>query len=81
MTDLIALRAQESVFKVRKDILSRGSAVFDDMLSIPQPDDAVPVADSDLHEGIPVVPMQDSAADLQLFLSALHNEMYAAVRT
>jgi hypothetical protein len=62
----IILRANDILFRVYKGILSSQSTVFKDLLSVPQP------SDTPIYDGCPVVTVQDSSADLEPFLRALH---------
>lgn len=68
--DLIALRAEGVVLTVSRDALCKASALFNDMLSIPQP--ASPT--NEMHDGHPVIPLQESSRDLQLFINTIANE-------
>lgn len=68
--DMIALRGQNVTFKVRREVLCQLSSLFNDMFSIPQPiDDCA----ADIYEGCHLVPLQDSAQDLELFVRVLHD--------
>ncbi|KAJ6453759.1 hypothetical protein C8R45DRAFT_631001 [Mycena sanguinolenta] len=63
-TDLV-LRAGNRLFRVSGGILAARSAVFRDMLSIPQPDT------QPLIDGCPVVVLHDAPADTEYFLKAI----------
>lgn len=63
--DLVALRAGEHIFQIRRKILCQTSALFNDVLAIPQPLDA---QSEEVHEGCALVPVQESAEDVKLFL-------------
>ncbi|KAH9948101.1 hypothetical protein B0H21DRAFT_735373 [Amylocystis lapponica] len=56
------------MFRVHRFILRRNSLFFSDMLSLPAPEalDA-----NEMYDGVPLVPMQDSATDLASLLNAL----------
>ncbi|KAG8899121.1 hypothetical protein FRB99_006911 [Tulasnella sp. 403] len=78
----IAFRAENTIFKVYKNILVRRSSVIRDMLSVPQPpspttttmdssDDPTPsrrTSSQDTFEGVPLITLHDTASD---FASAL----------
>lgn len=67
---MIALRAQNVTFKVRREVLCQSSSLFNDMFSIPQPiDDNA----ADVYEGCHLVPLQDSVKDLEAFIRVLHD--------
>ncbi|KIP07576.1 hypothetical protein PHLGIDRAFT_412548 [Phlebiopsis gigantea 11061_1 CR5-6] len=66
----LALRAEDTVFKVQRSVLSQHSSFFADMLSIPQPAEADL---NDLYEGVPVVPVAESAQDLSMFLANIYD--------
>lgn len=68
-----ALRAEGTTFKVKRSILCRASAFFAQMLSIPQP---AQMSDDEIYEGVPFVPVTESAEDVALFLRNIHNERY-----
>lgn len=52
-------------FRCHKSLLSRHSTVFNDMFTLNQPEDA------ELHEGLPVVTLTDSYADMKALLHVL----------
>lgn len=62
----IVIQAESTVFRVYKGILQRDSTVFNDMFSIPQPDDAP------TFWGAPLVELKDEARELEIFLDTLH---------
>lgn len=63
--DLVALRTGEHVFKIRRDILCQTSALFSDVLAIPQPLDP---QSEDVYEGCALISVQETAEDVALFL-------------
>ena len=63
----IVLIAENVAFKAHRSILSRQSAVFNDMFSIPQPDV------TELFDNCPVVYLQDAASDLAIFIEVLYD--------
>ena len=71
----IVLRAENRLFRVHISLLSRYSAVFSDMLSIPQPTSTI----DDGHgqagriEGCPVLLLHDKAEDVMHLLRALYD--------
>jgi len=64
----IVLKAESTVFRVHLSVLARHSEIFRDMSSVPQPkgQDAV-------IEGYPVIPVSDSAQDIEVLLSLLYD--------
>ncbi|KIP04617.1 hypothetical protein PHLGIDRAFT_188653 [Phlebiopsis gigantea 11061_1 CR5-6] len=70
----VVLQAQNNLFKVYRGILSRESAVFEDMFSLPQPDTQSP--DSDIYDGCQLVKMHDDPSDLGHFLNCLFDFEY-----
>lgn len=81
----ILLQAEDTLFRVYKGILRKASAVFDDMLSFPQPEAGLnPRLGDNLTVGIderscPVVEMHETAKDIELFLCAVHNPRYVVM--
>ena len=65
----IVLVAGNVAFKVHRSILSRQSAVFEDLFGIPQPD----LAEVETMDGSPVVRLHDSALELTVFIEALYD--------
>ncbi|KAJ6631913.1 hypothetical protein B0H10DRAFT_1771180 [Mycena sp. CBHHK59/15] len=61
----LVLCAGHSMFRVYGGLLADRSPIFDDMLEIPQPQDA------ELVDGCPVVHLPDNENDLEFFLNAL----------
>lgn len=70
----IALVAGTTAFKVHRGVLSRKSDLFKDLLSLPQPPDSV-----QYWEGLPVVPLMDSAEDVAILVDAIYNGAKCAV--
>lgn len=67
---MIVLRAENVTFKVHREVLRRSSALFRDVLSLPQP----PSGDEDdVYDGCPVITLQDPAGDIELFLRVLYD--------
>ena len=62
----VVFRAQNTMFRVHKSILSRESAFFRDMFSLPQSG-----GDKETFEGCPLVDAQDDADDIARFLSVI----------
>ncbi|KAJ7112478.1 hypothetical protein C8R44DRAFT_797404 [Mycena epipterygia] len=64
-SDSLILRAEDAIFRVTKSILAARSPVFQSMLEFPQPtsDDG-----DETMEGLPVVRLHDSAAQVEPFL-------------
>ncbi|KAF7371318.1 BTB domain-containing protein [Mycena sanguinolenta] len=69
--DLI-LRAENKLFRVYKHILGARSRVFHEMASFPQP--ATP--EDDTVDGIPVVRLHDSGAEVEVFLRAIFDSSF-----
>lgn len=63
----VVLRAQNTVFRVYKGILSRDSSVFRYMFSLPNLENAETYDVS----GCPLVVVQDDAADMELYLTLI----------
>lgn len=63
----VVLQAQNAQFKIHKSILVHSSAVFRDMLSLPQP----PLEDTYVVDGCPVVHLSDSAEEVRYILQAI----------
>lgn len=76
----LVVQAENTLFKVFRGILTHESALFHDMLSLPQPQQ--PDGDqtsSEMYEGCAVVKLQDDARDIQILLAALHHHEYVTV--
>lgn len=59
----VVLQAQETRFRVSSSVLSRQSAVFEGLFSLPQP------ADAESHDGFPLITLHgDTPADVRDFL-------------
>ncbi|KAJ7215900.1 hypothetical protein GGX14DRAFT_359122 [Mycena pura] len=72
--DIVILRAEDSIsgFRVSQSILAARSTVFQSMFEFPQPaSDSVETLD-----GIPVVRLHDSAAEVEPFLRAIFDSSY-----
>ncbi|KAK7690458.1 hypothetical protein QCA50_005556 [Cerrena zonata] len=66
----IVIVAENTGFKVHRDVLSQRSEIFKDMLLVPQP----PVPNQDeILDGIPVVHVSDTQKDLFYVISAIYN--------
>ncbi|KAJ7610274.1 hypothetical protein DFH06DRAFT_1246302 [Mycena polygramma] len=63
----IILQAENTLYRVNRDILARHSPVFQDVFLIPQP------PNEETLEGCPIVQLSDSALDIQLLLAAFYN--------
>ncbi|KAJ7184750.1 hypothetical protein C8R46DRAFT_1158881 [Mycena filopes] len=66
----IVILASSVAFKVHRGQLRRHSEVFDDLFSIPQPQD------QDLYDGCPWVEVYDCPSDVLYFLKALYDGLY-----
>lgn len=73
----IVLRADDTLFKVYSGMLAQASPVFRDMFTLPQHAST----DDETCEGLVVVHMQDSAADLKPFLKAIHDSSFFDIST
>ncbi|KAJ7750733.1 hypothetical protein DFH07DRAFT_1062081 [Mycena maculata] len=69
--DLI-FRAEDTFFRLYGNFLGARSSVFRDMVAFPQP----PVADGDSIDGIPIVRLHDSAAEVEVFLRAVFDSSF-----
>lgn len=73
----ILLQAEDTLFRVHIDSLRKASAVFDDMFSLPQPEVSQKLGDpsepTDFGGACPLVEMQETAKDMELLLSAIHD--------
>lgn len=63
----IILQAETVQFRVHQGVLERNSSVFKDMFQVGSPDSQT------LSDGLPLVEMHDSPADIELLLKALYN--------
>ncbi|KAF7316046.1 BTB domain-containing protein [Mycena indigotica] len=63
----VILQAESTQFRINKDVLRRHSPVFESMFSLPLPKDEPTI------EGCPVVCVEDSAQDWELFLETLYD--------
>ncbi|KAJ7711892.1 hypothetical protein B0H16DRAFT_1343346 [Mycena metata] len=66
----VVIIASSVAFKVHRGQLRRHSEVFDDLFSIPQPQD------QDLYDGCPWVEVYDCPSDVLYFLKALYDGLY-----
>jgi hypothetical protein len=62
----LILEAEDTRFRVYRGILVKHSAVFHDILSIPQS------STQELFEGLPVIRVHDSSEDITYLLRALY---------
>ncbi|KAH9948099.1 hypothetical protein B0H21DRAFT_735367 [Amylocystis lapponica] len=67
--DNILIHPQQ-MFRVHRFLLKHNSVFFSDMFSLPAPERPNP---NEVYDGVPLVPMQDSATDLASLLSALYS--------
>ncbi|KAJ7079513.1 hypothetical protein C8R43DRAFT_1053099 [Mycena crocata] len=70
--DTVILRADDSIFRVTQSILAARSSVFQSMFEFPRPGSD----GDDLMDGIPIVRLHDSAADVKAFLRAIFDSSY-----
>ena len=63
----IVIIAASTAFKVHRSVMSRKSALFKDLLSLPQPDT------EEKFEGLPVVRLLDPPEDISMLLDAIYN--------
>ena len=63
----IVIIAANTAFKVHRSVMSRKSALFKDLLSLPQPDT------EEKFEGLPVVRLLDPPDDIRMLLDAIYN--------
>ncbi|KAF7370435.1 BTB domain-containing protein [Mycena sanguinolenta] len=66
----VVLRAGNTQFRVHFGVLARHSAIFSDMLGLPQPSDEPNV------DGCPVVQLSDDPTDVEYLLNALYDPMF-----
>ncbi|KAJ7159993.1 hypothetical protein C8R43DRAFT_1064067 [Mycena crocata] len=62
----LIIQADNSLFRIARDVLAIHSPVFRDMLALPLPTDA------EMMDGCPFVRLPDSAPDVTVFLKALY---------
>jgi hypothetical protein len=67
----------KQLFCVHQSVLSSQSAVFADMLSLPNPE--TDTAHNETYDGKPLVMMPDSAEDLAILLKALYDPTFVTV--
>ncbi|RDX51165.1 hypothetical protein OH76DRAFT_1481836 [Lentinus brumalis] len=67
----VVLVAQRGAFRVHRSILSRHSEVFRNMFAIPVP--STPDSSTEQLEGLPAIPVSDSAHDFKHLLHALYD--------
>jgi hypothetical protein len=65
----IVLQAEETLFRVHQSVLSRHSSIFKDTFAMPQP----PSQENKYTEGCPVLPLSDTAEDINNLLSLLYD--------
>ncbi|EKM50260.1 uncharacterized protein PHACADRAFT_264877 [Phanerochaete carnosa HHB-10118-sp] len=63
----IMIVAEKTSYRVHRSVLSRKSALFKDLLSLPQPDS------EEKLDGLPVVRLLDPAEDVTMLLDAIYN--------
>lgn len=63
----IMIIAEKTSYRVHRSVLSRKSALFKDLLSLPQPDS------EEKLDGLPVVRLLDPAEDITMLLDAIYN--------
>lgn len=63
----IMIVAEKTSYRVHRSVLSRKSALFKDLLSLPQPDS------EEMLDGLPIVRLLDSADDVTVLLDAIYN--------
>ncbi|KAJ7191395.1 hypothetical protein GGX14DRAFT_600563 [Mycena pura] len=68
----LIIRAENTIFRVSRDVLSAHSSVFRDMSALPAP----PPNDVDTMDGCPLVHLPDGAKDMQYFLQALFDYQF-----
>ncbi|KAJ7436823.1 hypothetical protein FB451DRAFT_1152930 [Mycena latifolia] len=66
----LVIQAESSLFRVTKGILAARSSTFNDLFTIPQPDDCETV------DGCPFVRLPDSADDVTAFLKAIFDSSF-----
>ncbi|KAI0690212.1 hypothetical protein BC835DRAFT_1212775, partial [Cytidiella melzeri] len=59
--------AENTIFQVHRSVLARKSALFKDLLSLPQPDTEERI------DGLPVVRLLDSSADAAMLIDSIYN--------
>ncbi|KAF7295799.1 hypothetical protein HMN09_01122800 [Mycena chlorophos] len=67
----LVVRAQTTLFKVHRSVLSARSSVFHDMLAFPQDNGGL-----ETFEGCPIVALPDEAQEVQSFLLAIYDSSY-----
>ncbi|KAJ6536367.1 hypothetical protein B0H19DRAFT_1004054 [Mycena capillaripes] len=71
--DMLVIRAEKRIFRVSKSVLAARSSVFSDMIAFPQP--VATEAEGNI-DGSPVVTLQDSGQDVEVFLRAIFDSSY-----
>lgn len=69
----IVIQAQDTVFRVYKGVLSRESAIFRSMFSLPQSESSL---DTYEDTGCPLLVVHDEVADMELFLTVIFDHTY-----
>ncbi|KAF7370402.1 hypothetical protein MSAN_00671800 [Mycena sanguinolenta] len=70
----VVLQAGSTQFRVHFGVLARHSAIFSDMLGLPQPSDEPNV------DGCPVIQLSDDSTDLEYFLKALYDPAFLTIK-
>ncbi|KAJ6626193.1 hypothetical protein B0H10DRAFT_1870746 [Mycena sp. CBHHK59/15] len=70
----LTLRAENTVFRVYREVLAARSPVFRDMLSFPQPGSVSSAAEH--VDGVPLVEMHDPAVEVEPFLRAIFDSAF-----
>ncbi|KAJ7150655.1 hypothetical protein C8R46DRAFT_1123854 [Mycena filopes] len=73
---LVILRAGERRFRLPQFTLAARSPVFAAMFQFPQPDPSTLNNDQEMIDGVPVVPLFDSAKEVEPFLRAIFDSSY-----
>ena len=63
----IIIVAENTMFQVHRSVLARKSALFKDLLSLPQPDTEEKI------DNLPVVRLLDSSIDVALLIDSIYN--------
>ncbi|KAK7062378.1 BTB domain-containing protein [Favolaschia claudopus] len=71
----LILRAENSLFRVHSSILAARSSVFRDMVAFPQPRQ-LEGGEGDIVDGLSVVRLHDSAAEVEVFLKAIFDSSF-----
>lgn len=71
----LVIQASSVRYRIHRTIVCQHSAIFRDMMAMPQPDDGS-LDNENTFDGCPLVKLEDSSDDLSMLLEALYNLEY-----